>query len=369
MLPLGLYLHVPFCRRRCDWCAFASTEGTADSDRWLTLVLAQLAAPPIPEAKWATVYLGGGTPSLLTPGQLDRLLTAVGRNLVPGAEMTFEANPESLQADHLAVLAAHGGTRLSLGIQTFDERLLRLHHRPTRRSHLERARKLIGRWPGALSLDLICGLAGQTASGQMRDLEEALSWEPDHLSFYSLTLEPDTPLAKRAVRGTSELPEEDEASLWWLDGSRRIEAAGLIRYEVSNFARPGSESVHNQRYWALEPWWGLGPSAVSFLPGKEGWEYRTETADLARWLAGEPPAVEVPSRLDLAKDRLLAGLRRISGVPESPWAGLLPETLSAWKGRTVRENHRLFLSAEAFPFLDAFLRDAFAELDERPEFR
>jgi oxygen-independent coproporphyrinogen-3 oxidase len=301
---------------------------------------------------------------------LDRFLAAAGARLVPGAEVTLEANPESLTAEHLAVLGARGGTRLSLGIQTFDEELLVRHGRPTRRRHLDRVHRLVQDWPGQVSLDLICGLGGQTEAGQRRDLDEALSWGPDHLSFYALTVEPQTPLGRRAALGTAGLPDDDEAARWWLEGRDRLEAVGLAAYEVSNFARAGAESAHNRRYWALEPWWGVGPSAASFLPRPGGgFEYRTEPDLLSAWFAGAAAEVEIPTDRDLAKDRLLSGLRRTMGVEQEPWQDLLPRTLGQWEGQIVSADGRLFLSREAFPFLDAFLRAAFIELDERPEFR
>jgi oxygen-independent coproporphyrinogen-3 oxidase len=369
---LGLYIHVPFCRCKCDWCAFASEPGTPDPGPWLDRILGQLDQPPLADARWATVYLGGGTPSLLAPPDLDLLLTRVGDRLVPGAEVTMEANPESLTAEHLAVLGSRGATRLSLGIQTFDETILARHGRPTRRRHLDAARALVAGWSGSLSLDLICGLEGQTEAGQRRDVDEALDWNPDHLSFYSLTVEPGTPLARRVRHQGAALPADDVAAQWWLDGRDRLEADGLVAYEVSNFARPGAESVHNGRYWSLEPWWGLGPSATSLLPRLDphtaGFEYRTEPGRLSDWLAGRRPEVEVPSRLDGAKDALLAGLRRTKGVDAHPWVDLLAPTLARWTGHRV-ENGRLFLTRQAFPFLDAFLRDAFTDLDERPEYR
>jgi len=316
------------------------------------------------------VYFGGGTPSLLTPGQLDRLLAAVGVNLAPKAEITFEANPESLTGEHLAVLADKGGTRLSLGVQSFKDTILARHGRPTRKVHLDAARRLVADWPGSLSLDLICALEGQTEAGQRHDLDEALDWNPDHLSFYSLTLEPETPLARRVAAGTAGLPSDDEASRWWLAGRDQLEAAGLAQYEVSNFAKPGSESRHNGRYWSLEPWWGLGPSAASFLPLADGgFEYRTEPESLEDWLEGRAWETEIPTPLELAKDQLLSGMRRRQGVPSRTWPPLLPQTLRRWQGRVLDDGQNLFLTRESFPFLDAFLRDAFAELDERSELR
>lgn len=372
MTPLGLYVHVPFCRCKCDWCAFASEPSSAGADprvdAWLHRLVDQLDRPPVADASWATVYLGGGTPSLLSPEHLDRLLDAVGRRLVPGAELTFEANPESLVDDHLAVLSDRGGTRLSLGVQSFQDELLARHGRPTRRRHLEAARRLVTRWGGRVSLDLIAGLEGQTEAGQRRDLEEALDWGPDHISFYSLTVEPGTPLAHRAARG-SVLPDEDEAARWWLEGRDFLESSGLAAYEVSNFARPGAESVHNGRYWSLEPWWGLGPSATSYLEIDGAFEYRTEAPALGPWLKRAPAEVERPTALERAKDALLVGLRRTKGVSSTPWVDLLPATLGAWQGRVRVEDRRLFLTREAFPSLDSFLRTAFAELDRRPEFR
>ena len=296
-------------------------------------------------------------------------MNALAPRLIPGAEVTLEANPESLNAEHLAVFQSRGGSRLSLGIQTFQEDILGCHGRPTRQRHLDAAKRLAAGWPGALSLDLICGLAGQTEAGQLRDIEEALSWNPHHISLYSLTLESGTVLAQQVSRGAAILPEENEADRWWLMGRDRLEEAGLGQYEVSNFARSGSESQHNSRYWALEPWWGLGPSAASFLDILGRPQYRTEPSSLESWLKGTAPEAEFPTPLELAKDRLLAGLRRTKGVERLPWADLLPQTREAWKGRFVEKKERLFLTREALPFLNSFLREAFAELDGRPEFR
>ena len=366
----GLYLHVPFCRCKCDWCAFASEEGSARSGLWTQRIVDQLSAVLDPEVRWESLYLGGGTPSLLKPDELDRVLAAASSKLLPGAEVTLEANPESLTAELLSVFRHRGGTRLSLGIQSFNEGILARHGRPTRTRHLNAARRLVTDWPGSLSLDLICGLGGQTAASQRYDVDQALEWNPDHVSWYSLTLEPGTPLARRAQGNPAVLPSEEAANRWWLEGRDQLERAGLLAYEVSNFARPGAESVHNGRYWALEPWWGLGPSAVSFLPRPGGgFEYRTEAASLEAWLAGDQAQGEVPSALELAKDRLLAGLRRTVGVDALPWTDYIPRTLEAWKGRCAVKNGKLFLTRQAFPYLDAFLRDAFAELDRRSELR
>lgn len=369
MADLGLYIHVPFCRSKCAWCDFSSEVGTSGVDRWFHKILSQLKDPPDESSRWATVYFGGGTPTLLEPQQLQRLLSALEPRLVPGAEVTLEANPESLTADHLAVFSVRG-TRLSLGIQTFQPILLSRYGRSTRDVHLKAARRLVERWSGRLSLDLICGLGGQTAETQAEDLEEALSWNPDHVSWYSLTVEPSTPLGRALSLGTAGLPSDAEAAEWWLAGRDRLESSGLLSYEVSNFARPGAESIHNGRYWSLSPWWGLGPSAHSYLPSPGGpMQHIFQAPRLQEWLSGVPPSIEIPSRLETAKDQLLAGLRRSRGVEASPWADLLPQTLDRWEGKVQVQDGRLFLSREAFPLLDSFLRTAYSELDGRPEFR
>lgn len=367
-LSVGLYLHVPFCRCKCDWCAFASEAGAPDAEPWLERIIGQIVVQG-DRYRWATVYLGGGTPSLLTPGQLDRLLAAVVPRRQTGAETTVEANPESLGEDHLAVLSARGVTRLSLGIQSFDEAILARHGRPTRKVHLDRARSLVRSWPGRLSLDLMAGLEGQTEAGQHQDLKTALDWEPDHLSFYPLGVEPETPLGRRVARGQARLPADDDTHRWWIEGRRFLEDHGYSAYEVSNFSRPGAESVHNRRYWALEPWLGLGPSAVSFLPEEGRMVYRTESARLIDWMTGCPAVVEAPTALELAKDRLLAGLRRVEGVEASVWEPRIPGTLGRFGPGVGRAGGRLFLTPELFLTQDAFLRSAFAELDDHPEFR
>lgn len=372
MTALGLYIHVPFCRKKCDWCAFFSRE-TCSEGPWLQRILNSLDPSSLGEdVVFQTVYWGGGTPSLLSASALESVLDAISPSLSTTAELTFEANPESLNPDHLETLSrtSFARKRLSLGIQTFHETILASHGRPTRKDHLTRARSLCRDWSGEVSLDLICGLAGQTTESQWQDLDEALSWEPHHISWYSLTVEPETRLGRRVQSGLVKLPAEDLAAQWWIDGADYLENHGLSRYEISNFAAPGFESEHNTRYWTMKPWWGLGPSAVSLLPDGNGrYEYRTEPPDWEHWLRGDAPDVERPTRLEFAKDELMVGLRLRNGVPANVWAQRLARTIAECSSMVKIQDGRLFLMPQAFPFLDSFLRRAFSELDDWPEFQ
>ena len=252
----GIYIHVPFCRRRCPYCAFVLVESDGSlHERFVGKVARELRREP---RSPGTLYFGGGTPSLLAPGQIGRLVEAAGGN---PAEVTVECNPEDLRLDGLRDA---GVNRITLGVQALDDGLLRFLGRPHDADTARRAWREAGRVFDNVCVDLIFGVPGQTREGWRRTLEEVRSWRPAHVSIYGLTCEPGTPFAKVGGR----LPEEDERAMY----EEAMDALAEYRhYEISNFALPGFESRHNWDCWTGRPYVGFGPGAHSFVPPERWW--------------------------------------------------------------------------------------------------
>jgi oxygen-independent coproporphyrinogen-3 oxidase len=311
---VGLYLHVPFCERVCPYCDFAVVATrrleTAAEERYVAALLAELSRRrPVFEGRaLASVYLGGGTPSLLRPVSVARLVAAAREAFAPGddIEVTLEVNPSTLERERLPGFREAGVTRLSLGVQSFDDtvlkRLGRAHRAGEARRSLAAARR--GGFSN-LSLDLIFGVPGQDRHALRRDLAEAAAFAPEHVSAYALTVEAGTPYARGVARGRLLPPAEDEGAAMMEEVCEVLEAAGLRRYEISSFARPGFESRHNRRYWERRPVLGLGVGAVSSDPARDGAPFglrrsnpRSLAAYLARVEAGVPAAEPPPEILD-----------------------------------------------------------------------
>ena len=325
----GLYLHVPFCSAICPYCDFAVTRGGAE--RRAAFVDAVVAEAALWQGAWTagrfdTVYLGGGTPSLLAPAQLARLLDALRTHLpvAPGAWITLEANPEDATAETLAALRDLGVSGLSLGVQSFDPAALKFLGR---RHGPEGARRAVERALAAgfpwVSVDLIFGLPGerQAPAGLVRTLETAAALGPHHVSCYQLTFHEGTPFWRGRERGViHELPEPEQAAAYETV-LEVLRGAGYEPYEVSNFAR-GAESGadhrsrHNRKYWHHTPYLGLGPSAHSFDGARRWWNVRDEGAWRERVRAGERPVAgdEVLGRDELALEAVMLGLRTAGGV-------------------------------------------------------
>lgn len=279
MADVGVYVHVPFCERVCPYCDFpvvaARSLGAQLEDAYVDALLAELALrrPVFEACELASLYFGGGTPALLRPASVGRLVEAV-RTAFPGRgtpEVTLEANPSTLERARLPAFRAAGVNRLSLGIQSFDDgvlkRLGRAHRAQAGRDALRAAREA---GFANLSLDLIFAAPGQDLPTLERDLAEAVALAPEHVSSYALTLEPGTPFARAAARGRLQLPDEDLAATMMERVAERLEGAGLAGYEISSFARPGYEAVHNARYWQRRPVLGLGQGAWSTDPPHPG---------------------------------------------------------------------------------------------------
>ena len=279
-----------------------------------------------------TVYIGGGTPSILSRSDLSRLLGSLS-GLDP-LEWTIEANPDSLDEYFLETCAAHGVTRLSLGIQAGRDGLLSRLGRPGRAADNARALELIsGRWKGKVNLDFLAGIPGQEHEDLEADLSPLAGSNIGHVSLYSLTVEPETELSRMIERGEIRPDSEERGEELWFHGKELLERSGFTNYEISNFAKPGCECRHNMRYWRLEPYIGVGPGAVSTLPaaaaqalGKGISEQAggarvvrlSNPRDIGRFLSGRDGlwgmGVETVSDESFLLETLMMGLRTSEGI-------------------------------------------------------
>ena len=270
---LGIYIHIPFCRSKCDYCDFYSLAGREDQmDRYQKALLAHLkeTAPLAQGYPVDSIYFGGGTPSYYGAKRIKELLAHLSKlfQVEKDAEITVECNPDSVDLKSLRILRKAGVNRLSMGMQSAQEEELRAIHRihtPQQTNQaVEAARK--AKFTN-LSLDLIYGLPGQTMESWKATVEHALSLIPQHLSCYGLKVEEGTPLARRVEEGEV-LPDDDQQADLYLWTVGRLERAGLPQYEISNFAKPGHDSRHNLRYWLTQPYIGFGPGAHSDFGGR-----------------------------------------------------------------------------------------------------
>ncbi len=283
-----LYVHVPFCVRKCGYCAFHSGPfSEAAAAEFIDLAVRELRAwaDKLGAAPVETVYFGGGTPSLLRPDQIGTVLDAATDlfHLEEGAEITLEANPESmLRGDFLTELRALGVNRLSLGVQSLRDELLAMLGRPHDSAQALRAfQAAVEAGFQNLSLDLIWGVPGQDAAMWLEELAGIVELAPDHLSCYGLSLEEGVPLTAAVQAGRAVLPDEEECTRMYLEGSAFLESRGYGQYEISNYALPGRESRHNTGYWEGREYLGIGPAAVSTMGGRR-WANPSGLPDYAR---------------------------------------------------------------------------------------
>ncbi|GAA4156173.1 radical SAM family heme chaperone HemW [Gryllotalpicola daejeonensis] len=370
----GVYLHVPFCRVRCGYCDFntyTATElrGVKQTDyadqaiaevRFAARALERSGLPARPVS---TVFFGGGTPTLLPPGDLARMLAAVrdAWGLAPGAEITTEANPDSVDAAALRSLADSGFTRVSFGMQSAVPSVLAT----LERTHDPERVPLVVEWARDagldVSLDLIYGTPGETLDDWRRSLDAALACAPDHLSAYALIVEEGTKLARQIRRGEVAEPDDDLTADMYELADAVLEAAGYGWYEVSNWATgPEHRSRHNLGYWRGADWWGVGPGAHSHVGGVRWWNVKHPAAYAARMLQGESPAAGRET-LDAETRRvedILLKVRIVEGLPvaelddagRTEVAGLIAEGLidgAAAIGGSIRLTLRGRLLADA----------------------
>ena len=319
--PLGIYIHVPFCRSKCQYCDFYSLSVKDDKlmDGYLSAICAHIreAGALAPGYKVDTIYFGGGTPSFFGAEGMATILTTIRRNfdVDNNAEITFEANPDSVSDKLLSRLRAEGFNRVSLGIQTDDDEVLKKLGRPhsyaQAMSSFHRIRKAGFR---NISVDLMYGLPGQTLSAWQSTLENVLTLNPEHISCYGLKLEPGTPMYD--YRDYAKLPDDDAQADMYLAAVEILKSHGFRQYEISNFARKGLYSRHNMKYWTGGEYLGFGPSASSDFAGKRF----TLVRSLPAYIKGirEQGIIidevqEIPMR-ERAGEYLMMRLRTVSGI-------------------------------------------------------
>jgi oxygen-independent coproporphyrinogen-3 oxidase len=336
LCPRAAYVHVPFCAHHCGYCDFAVSVGQDERmGAYLDALEAELSrlGSPCPVE---TLFLGGGTPSYLPPLELSRLLSMLGRwlPLLVGGEYSIEANPDSLTPEKVELLGDAGVNRVSLGAQSFDAAALavleRMHAPEEVPAAVARARRRIGQ----VSLDLIFGVPGQTAQRWRDDLTRALELSPDHVSTYGLTYEKGTRLWKQRRAGQLvPLAEEQELALYEM-AIDTLETAGFEHYEVSNFARPGRRSRHNQVYWANHAYHGFGLGAARYVDGRREVNTRDLSAYIGRLLAGEAATQqsEKLSPWERARETMAVQLRRSEGIVRAAFAEQTGHTLDKVAG-------------------------------------
>ena len=338
---LGLYLHIPYCRSRCRYCGFYSMSALPD-DRFIAAMLEEMKgySSRFGEKACDTVYFGGGTPSVLSPAQLSRLMEGVRTcfHVRDDAEITMEMNPCDMTGEYLAAARSLGINRLSVGVQARQDRLLSaIGRRHTGREAEAAVRRAFRSGFRNISIDLMYELPRQSVS----DFETSLLWAMHlpitHMSIYSLILEEGTPFTRLAERGRLPRPTEGESWAMYQAMCRIPVHYGFSRYEISSFARPGFASRHNEKYWRLDPYLGLGPAACSRI-GRERWKNVPGTAQYVQaLLSGEPvpKEVEALTESDEIEEYCFLHLRMASGIPLADFERRYGQPVSHWYGPKI----------------------------------
>lgn len=374
--PFGVYVHVPFCATRCGYCDFNTYTlkelGSSSSPsewldgvrRELELAVRVLGKPVAAD----TVFVGGGTPSLLGATGLARVLDAIRESLglAPGAEVSVEANPESTSAEFFAGIAQAGYTRVSLGMQSGASHVLAVLervHAPQR--PVEAARQARASGISHVNLDLIYGTPGESAGDVAASLEAVLRAGVDHVSAYALVVEPGTALARRVARGELPAPDDDVLAERYEQIDATLTAAGLHWYEISNWAAgPASRCRHNLGYWTGSNWWGVGPGAHSHIGGMRWWNVKHPARYAAALAAGRWPVAgwEELTPGERYTERVMLGVRVAEGLPLSVLrpAGRAAAARAARDGLVTLTDERLVLTLRGRLLADTVVRELLA---------
>lgn len=322
----GIYIHIPFCRSRCSYCDFATDVWRSGDavQRYVDALCTEIGSSkssPLGPARGnrpfaETIYFGGGTPSLLDPSQMEDIIAAVNSkfDVAQQAEITMELNPATVTLASLAGYRSLGVNRASFGVQTFDDRELKLLARGHDSADVRKTFRML-REAGYdnVSLDLIAGLPGQTIERWSRNLDEAIAMGPEHISLYLLEIHEGTPLAAQVQSGRRPQPDDEAAAEMYEMMIDRLDEAGYVQYEISNFAKPGFASRHNTKYWRLEPVYGFGVSAHSF-DGKERYSNERDTAKYISMIESGGSAEVTREAVDPASESAFLGLRLCEGI-------------------------------------------------------
>lgn len=366
MLPVGLYLHYPWCLRKCPYCDFFSLPAPRDEERdqrYVTALLQDFEAlkPHLAGRNVSTVFLGGGTPSLLSPKLIGQILKTLAPCLAAGAEITLELNPGSVDSAYFEAVRAQGVNRLSIGAQSFDDRLLRRLRRIHRACQIKDC-VTAARAGGFdnINLDLMHGLPGQSVRQALVDLRAALELGPEHLSWYELTLEEGTLLYEERPQ----LPVEEELAAMEDQGFELLRRQGFAHYEISAFAREGYRCAHNENYWRFHDYLGLGAGAHSKLFVKGQTLRRSNPEDARAYCVGARGEFTAVPSTNVPFEYLLNRLRLFERIPQSDFTrctalpfALLESKLKACaqEGLLVMDENGYELTALGRRFLNTLL--------------
>jgi len=340
----GLYVHIPFCESLCLYCDFYSKIGsTSEIERFLDWLAkeAALLGREYPGYRYDTVFLGGGTPSILEPGQIRRLFDSLHCAMIisDSAEITIECNPSSLSSELLETYKAIGINRISLGVQSFDDRHLRRLGRIHTSEEALTAFETVRRCGfDNVSLDLIYGLPDQTLDQWASDLEKAIELDPEHISAYNLIIEDQTPFGELYKWGELNLPLDSIQGDMYAALNERLKMAGYVRYEISNFGKPGFECRHNLKYWRLEPYIGLGPAAVSSDLARR-WKNKPDLDSYLSSLESGQPApreIEELTPEKIREEYIMLSLRLAEGLSLDEMRVRLDHDLFREKGEALK---------------------------------
>ncbi len=321
MTAAGLYVHIPFCSSRCSYCDFATGLYQSElAERYVRALVEEIRSSREAESRVDTIYFGGGTPSLLAPSQLDRILCALHEHfeIDKAAEITLEINPGSVNSGKLQEFQRLGINRASFGAQTFDDtELAKLGRSHTAADALKTFADLRSSGFSNLSFDLIAGLPGQTLAGWQRNIDVALELQPEHLSFYLLEVHSGTPLAEHIRRGIQPVPDDDLTGVMYKWMLERASEAGYEHYEISNLCRRGLHSRHNVKYWTGAPYYGFGCSAHSYDGRTRRWSNHRDVLKYVELVeSGASPVVDEQelSESDVRSEAVFLGMRMMQGI-------------------------------------------------------
>jgi oxygen-independent coproporphyrinogen-3 oxidase len=350
----GLYVHIPFCSSRCSYCDFATGLYQSElAERYVRGLIHEIEASRHAGENVDTIYFGGGTPSLLATGQLDRLLASLSETfrIAAETEITLEINPGSATPEKLREFRGVGINRASFGAQTFeDAELAKLGRSHNTVDALRTFANLREAGFANISFDLIAGLPGQTLDGWKRNIRQALELAPEHLSFYLLEVHSGTPLAEHIRRGIQPSPDEDLAGVMYEWMLEQATASGYEHYEISNLSRPGFHSRHNVKYWTAAPYYGFGCSAHSYDGDARRWANHRDVLKYVELIeSGASPVVEEQqlSQTDVRAEAVFLGMRLMEGV----------------NLRRYRESFGVDLRDDHATDLDRFCEAGLVELD------
>ena len=354
MTAAGLYVHIPFCSSRCSYCDFATGLYQRElADRYVDALITEIKSSRYSGKHADTIYFGGGTPSLLTPSQLERILATLYDHFAidPSPEITLEINPGSVNEEKLRAFRSVGINRASFGAQTFDDaELAKLGRSHSTADTLKTFAELRRAGFDNVSFDLIAGLPGQTLAGWQRNIKQALDLRPEHLSFYLLEVHQGTPLAEHIRRGIQPEPDDDLAGVMYQWMLEQASHAGYEHYEISNLCQPGFHSRHNVKYWTTAPYYGFGCSSHSYDGQTRRWSNHRDVLKYVETIeAGLSPVVEEQqlSATDVRAEALFLGMRLMRGIDL----------------RRYRESFGVDLRDEHREDLDRFCKAGLVEFD------